>query len=77
MDSFQFWNEGLKFIGVVLVVVTVPCVAVAVLGTRLINHIGQYPSKSARLQMAVCLQLLAVMIVSFSMLALFFRVFSD
>jgi hypothetical protein len=74
---FQYWTEGLTFIGVMLFVVGVPCVAVAVLGTKLIDHIGQYPTKSAKLQMIVCVQLLAVEIFSFLMLALFFKVFSD
>jgi hypothetical protein len=73
---FQYWTEGLTLIGVMLFIVGVPCIAVAVLGTRLIDHIGQYPTKSARLQMSVCVQLLAVEIVSFLMLALFFKVFS-
>ena len=74
---FQYWTEGLIFIGVMLFVVGVPCVAVAILGTRLIDHIGQYPTKSARLQMGVCVQLLVVQVVSFLMLAAFFKVFSD
>jgi predicted MFS family arabinose efflux permease len=74
---FQFWGEGLTFIGLMLFIVGVPCVAVSVLGTRLIDHIGQYPTKSARLQMAVCIQLLVVEIFSFLMLAMFFHIFSD
>jgi hypothetical protein len=76
-ESFQFWNEGLKFIGFVFVIVTVPCIAVAVLGTRLINHIGMYPTKSAKLQIGICVQLLLIEIVTFFMLALFFHIFSD
>ena len=74
---FQYWTEGLTFIGVMLFVVGVPCVAVAVLGTKLIDHIGQFPTKSGRLQMVICVQLLAVEIFSFLMLALFFKIFSD
>ena len=74
---FQYWTEGLVFIGLMLFVVGVPCIAVAVLGTKLIEHIGQFPTKSARLQMSVCVQLLAVEILSFFVLALFFRIFAD
>jgi len=76
-ENFQYWHEGLKFIGFIFIVVAVPCVAVAILGVRLINHIGQYPTRSAKLQTGVCLQLLVVQVVSFLMLALFFHVFSD
>ena len=74
---FQYWTEGLIFIGLMLFVVGVPCVAVAVLGTKLIDHIVQYPTKSARLQMGVCVQLLVIEILSFLLLAAFFKIFSD
>jgi hypothetical protein len=60
-----------------LFIVGFPCVSVAFLGTRLIDHIGQYPSKSAKRQMIVCIQLLIVEIISFSILAVFFHIFSD
>ena len=74
---FQYWTEGLIFIGLVLVIVGFPCLMVSILGARMINHIGQFPSKSSRLQMVVCVQLLVVEIISFSILALFFHIFSD
>ena len=73
---FQYWTEGLGFIGLFLFIIGFPCVMVAVLGTKLINYIGQYPSKSARLQMIVCIQLLVVEVISFAILALFFHIFS-
>lgn len=76
-ERFQFWNEGLAFIGLMFFIVAVPCTAVGVLGVRLINHIGQFPSRSARLQMSICIQLLLIEIFSFIALALFFHVFSD
>ena len=74
---FQYWTEGLIFIGIFLFVVGLPCLMVALLGTKLIDHIGQCPSKSARLQMIVCVQLLLVEIVSFGVLAVFYHIFSD
>lgn len=74
---FQYWHEGFAFIGVMLIIVGFPCVAVGILGSRLIDHMGQYPSRSARLQMSVCIQLLLIEIVSFLLLALFFHIFSD
>jgi hypothetical protein len=74
---FQYWTEGLIFIGLFSFIVGLPCLMVAILGTRLINHLGQHPSKSARLQMITCVQLLAVEIFSFGVLAIFFHIFSD
>lgn len=74
---FQYWTEGLIFIGMFMLIVGIPCVLVAWLGTRLINYIGEHPSSSAKMQMTVCVQLLFVEILSFSVLALFFHIFSD
>ena len=75
--KFQYWHEGFVFIGLFLFMVGLPCVVTAILGTRLIDNLGQWPSKNARLQMGVCVQLLLVEIFSFFMLAIFFHIFSD
>lgn len=75
--KFAFWYEGLTFIGIFLFMVGVPCLVVAFLGTRLIDHLGQYPSRSAKFQMNVCVQLLLTEIITFGMLALFYHIFSD
>ena len=75
--QFEFWYQGFIFIGMILLIVGLPCVLTGVLGTRLIDEIGNRPSSSARLQMGVCVQLLLVEIFSFAMLTLFFHIFSD
>ncbi|NLE64369.1 MAG: hypothetical protein GX606_00415 [Elusimicrobia bacterium] len=75
--KFKYWYEGLIFIGMFLFMVGVPCALTAILGTRLIDNIGQWPSKTTRYQIGVCIQLLAVEIFSFLVLALFFHVFSE
>ena len=74
---FQFWHEGLVFIGCFFVMVGLPCLLTAILGTKLIDNLGQWPSRSARLQLGICVQLLLVEIVTFVMLAVFYRVFAD
>ncbi|MBF0386509.1 MAG: hypothetical protein HQL20_01475 [Candidatus Omnitrophica bacterium] len=74
---FQFWHEGFVFIGMFLVMVGVPCFFTAMLGTRLIENLGQHPSRSAKMQMGICVQFLLVEIFAFAMLLLFFHVFSD
>ena len=74
---FRYWTEGLIFIFIFLFIVGVPCFLIAVIGSRLTNSLGLFPTRSAKLQLAVVWQLLLVEIVSFIMLALFFRIFSD
>ena len=74
---FQYWTEGLIFLGLFTLIIAFPCIMVAILGTRLINYIGQYPSKCARRQMIACLQLFVIEVVSFAIMAVFYRIFSD
>jgi hypothetical protein len=74
---FQYWQEGLFFIGCFFVMVGLPCLLTAILGTKLIDSLGQWPSRSAKLQLGICIQLLLVEIFAFSMLAVFYRIFSD
>ena len=75
--QFEYWYQGWIFIGMILLIVGLPCVLTAILGTRLIDEIGNRPSSSAQLHMGVCLKLLVVEIFSFAMLILFFHIFSD
>lgn len=74
--QFQYWYEGLVFIGFFLFMVGFPCLMTGILGTRLIDDLGQWPSKSARFQMKTAIPLLFVQVFSFFMLALFFHIFS-
>ena len=74
---FEFWNEGLIFIGCFVVMVGFPCVMIGFLGPKLIDEIGTWPTKTARAQMKMVLPLLLVEVVSFCMLAVFFQIFSD
>ena len=74
---FRYWTEGLIFIAAFFVVIAIPCFGVAMMGTKLINDLGNFPSKSASFQMAMIWKLIGLMIVSFVFLVLFFHIFSD
>ncbi|MBF0122856.1 MAG: hypothetical protein HQL21_05550 [Candidatus Omnitrophica bacterium] len=77
MMRFEYWHEGLIFIGCFLVMVGFPCLMVGFLGPKLIDEIGTWPTKAAQAQMRVIVPLLLVEVVSFCMLAAFFQFFSD
>lgn len=77
MHKFTYWYEGLIFIAIFMVVMAIPCVLIVFLGSRLINQLGQYPTKSGKINVDVALPLLGSMFVSFGMLFLFYRYFSD
>ena len=74
---FEYWHEGFVFIGLFLVMVGVPCLLTGILGVRLIDRLGQYPTRSAKFQMGICIQLFIVEIIGIAMLVGFFRVFSN
>ena len=74
---FRYWTEGLIFITAFLVIIAVPCVGIAMMGTKLINNLGNFPTKSASFQMAMIWKLVALMFVSFSLLVAFFKIFVD
>ena len=77
MGKFGYWYEGFIFIVIFTVIMAIPCVSIALLGSKLISNLGQYPSRSAKLQLETALPLLGVMILTFGMFALFFHIFSD
>lgn len=77
MHKFTYWYEGLIFIAIFMVVIAIPCVLVSLLGSRLIYQLGQYPTKSGKVNVDLALPLLGSMIVSFGVLFAFYRYFSD
>ncbi len=77
MGKFTYWYEGLIFILIFTVIIAIPCVTIALLGSKLIGNLGQYPSRSARLNLETALPLVGVMILTFGMFILFFHIFSD
>jgi len=74
---FEYWNEGFLFIGLFMIMVGLPCLLTAILGVKLIDRLGQYPTKSAKLQLGICVQLFFVQVLGITMLAAFFKFFSN
>ncbi len=50
--GFKHWFQGLEMIGMFLVVVALPCFFIGLWGSRMINDLGNFPSKSAQIQAA-------------------------
>ena len=68
MVPFNLWREALIFGLVYSVIIIVPCVVIAIMGTRLINELGRYPSKTPAIQMSVLIPLIITEIVTFAFL---------
>jgi hypothetical protein len=65
--GFKYWLQGLELIGMFLVVVTGPCFFVGLWGAKMINDIGNNPSKSAQIMVSSGWKIILVEIVFFSL----------
>ena len=73
--GYKFWGEGLVFVVFFWLIIIIPCVFVAVLGSRMVNEIGNMPSKSAQIQAGASWKVFLAEILSFVLLAVFFHIF--
>ncbi len=74
--GFRYWYEGVLFVSFFSLIIGLPCFFVAVLGSNMINHLGNFPTKTAKIQVGVLWKLFIVEVISFMLLMVFFRIFS-
>ena len=74
--GFRDWYESILFIMVFGTLVLAPCFFTAVVGSKMLNDLGNFPTKSAQIQSSACWKVLIVEIISFVLLAAFFHFFS-
>ena len=63
--GFRHWVGALELIGLFLFAVAVPCYFTGLWGARMINEMGNHPSKSALIQAAAAWKIIAVQALSF------------
>ena len=73
---FQYWSEAYILIGIFAFLMIVPCVGVAIIGYKMIDKLGFFPSKTPVIQMSIFLQLVLTELISFGLILVFYRVFS-
>jgi len=66
-------SAGLIFVAIFGSIVSIPCIAIAVLGYKTIMQLGTYPSKTPAIQMSVFFKLLVTEVVSFTLILAFFK----
>ena len=74
--GFRLWYEGLKIVLSFSFVVGLPCILVTLIGMKMINDLGNSPSKSASIQTGTIWKLFIIEIVTGFMFWIFFRIFS-
>ena len=75
--KFEYWGEGVAFILIFLGIIAVPCVGVALIGYRMLNKLGHFPSKTPAIQMSIFLKLIVIEVISFAMILFFYKIFSS
>ncbi len=72
---FEYWYEALIFIGIFLVLILVPCVAVGMMGYQMLHRVGNEPSKTPFIQLSIFWQLVVLEALSFLCLIIFANFF--
>jgi len=76
MIAFDLWIESFIFFSIYSVIIIVPCVLVALLGRKMIDQMGQYPTQAPVIQMGVLFKLVIIETVTFISLITFYNVFA-
>jgi hypothetical protein len=66
--GFKHWVQGLEMIAMFLVAVALPCYFIGLWGTKMINDLGNHPSRSSQIQVSAGWKILLVEILSFTVL---------
>lgn len=77
MVRFDLWIEGLIFVLIFGMIVLIPCVFIAIFGRKLIDQLGRYPSKAARIHMKALVPVVITEIAAFLFLIGFYLVISN
>jgi len=67
--GFKHWFQGFEMIIMFLVAVALPCYFVGLWGSKMINAMGNHPSKCAQIQARSGWKIIGVEIISFALLA--------
>jgi len=74
MVEFDLWAETFIFASIFSVIVIVPCILVAIVGSKMIQKLGLYPTKTPTIQMSIFMQLMVIEVCTFGALFLFGQV---
>lgn len=72
--GFVYWYQGLLFIFAFMLIVGLACFFVAFFGSKMINDLGNFPSKSAKILVSAGWKLLVAEIFAFALMFAFYNV---
>lgn len=75
MLPFDLWGESFIFIIIFSVILLVPCILVALIGRKMIDKLGQYPTQTPVIQMSIFIKLVILEVIAFAALLGFYNIF--
>lgn len=76
MVEFNLWREAFILAIVFGIIITISCVLLGIIGTKMIDQMGRYPSKAPVIQLSIVGKLILIEIFAFGSLMIFYNVFS-
>ena len=77
MVAFDLWREAFIFAAVFAPLIIVPCILVMIMGRKMINQLGTYPTKTPIIQMGIFWKLVVTEALTFTCLIAFFQFFTS
>ncbi len=68
------WLEGTIFVIVFSILIITPCIGLLMIGNKMLNDMGNFPSKAADIQMGIIWKVILIDAVTFIFLAAFLKV---
>ena len=69
----EYWGAGILLISIVLIIIGVPCTAIAWLGLKVIKKLSYYPSKTPAVQLSILFKLLVIEVISVALMLMFYN----
>lgn len=73
--GFKYWHEAFIFVIIFSVLVIVPCYFIATFGAKMINEMGNFPTRAEEIQSKSLWKVLVTFIVAALALSVFFHIF--
>lgn len=76
MVEFDLWSQAFIFAVVFIPIIMIPCILVCLIGRKMIDQLGMFPSQTPIIQMSIFGKLVLIEIVTFGLLLGFYQFFT-
>lgn len=77
MGTFDLWTESFILGAIYTTIIAVPCILIVIVGRKMIWQLGHFPSKAPFIQMSIFWKLVAIEVVTITLLLAFYSFFDS